>query len=73
MENAKYTYDVFIDNGLDSTSHSLQWLPNWRHDSHHFAQFNVDYFLYGTHLDEDHPSSQTEKLIIGKIRVPKYS
>jgi hypothetical protein len=28
MENARVTYEVFVQNNLDATSHSLQWLPN---------------------------------------------
>lgn len=27
MENARVTYEVFVQNNLESTSHSLQWLP----------------------------------------------
>jgi len=27
MENARVTYDVFIQNSLDATSHTLEWLP----------------------------------------------
>jgi len=26
MENAKVTYDVFVQNSLDATSHTLEWL-----------------------------------------------
>ena len=29
MENAKFTYEVFIQNTLDYTSHSVQWLPKF--------------------------------------------
>ena len=27
MEDAKQNYDIFIQNNLDYTSHSVQWLP----------------------------------------------
>lgn len=27
MENARVTYDVFVQNSLEATSHTLEWLP----------------------------------------------
>ncbi len=27
MENARVTYDIFVQNSLEATSHSLEWLP----------------------------------------------
>ena len=27
MENVKYTYEMFVQNQLDYTCHSLEWLP----------------------------------------------
>lgn len=29
MEDAKQHYDIFIQNNLDYTSHSVQWLPKF--------------------------------------------
>jgi hypothetical protein len=30
MENARVTYDIFVQNSLEATSHSLEWL-NYTH------------------------------------------
>ena len=27
MENARVTYDIFVQNTLEATSHTLEWLP----------------------------------------------
>ena len=27
MENIRMTYDVFVQNSLSATSHSMEWLP----------------------------------------------
>ncbi len=27
MENARLTYDIFVQNGLSETSHTIEWLP----------------------------------------------
>lgn len=27
MENARVTYDIFVQNSLEATSHTLEWLP----------------------------------------------
>lgn len=28
MENIKATYDVFVQNSLEATSHTIEWLKN---------------------------------------------
>ena len=29
MENAKFTYEMFIQNTIDYTCHTLEWLPQF--------------------------------------------
>lgn len=29
MENCKYTYEMYIQNSLDYTCHTLEWLPHF--------------------------------------------
>ena len=72
MENIKVTYDVFIQNALNSTTHTVQWLP-FRHDDKEYSQFTNEYFLIGTHADEELSQPQQEYIHIAKVRVPKYS
>ena len=50
MENVRVYYDIFVQNTLKSTSHSVQWLPIIESDPE-FTQFNRKYFLLGTHND----------------------
>ena len=51
MENIGLTYDVFVQNELPHTSHSLEWLPISHADPQH-AGFEFNYFLLGTHVAE---------------------
>ena len=52
MENARVAYDVFIQNSLKSTSHSVQWLP-YKLDDNDYPAFTKKYFLLGTHNEDD--------------------
>lgn len=71
MENARVTYDCFIQNTLSSTSHTLQWLPHRIQDPE-FPAFNKEYFLCGTHYTEDHGELYGKDSIqIFTIRVPR--
>jgi hypothetical protein len=52
MENVRQTFDLFIQNTLKATSHSLEWLPIGHQDPD-FKDFNQEYFLIGTHHEVD--------------------
>jgi hypothetical protein len=52
MENARVLYDVFIQNSLKSTSHSVQWLP-YHLDDNDYPAFTKKYFLLGTHNEDE--------------------
>ncbi|CDW78759.1 histone-binding protein rbbp4-like [Stylonychia lemnae] len=72
MQNCKITYDVFIKNNLECTSHSLQWLPTRSQDPDN-SQFYVQNFLIGTHYSEDHGDMfGNDSIQIAQIKVPKY-
>jgi hypothetical protein len=71
MENARVLYDVFIQNSLKSTSHSVQWLP-YQLDDNDYPAFTKKYFLLGTHNeDEEEGDKNQDSLYIGEVRVPK--
>ena len=52
MENIGLTYDLFVQNELKETSHSLEWLPISHPDPEHDG-FEFNYFLLGTHIAEE--------------------
>lgn len=47
MENVKVTYDVFVQESLETTSHTIEWLNCTKQDPE-FANFELNYFLTGT-------------------------
>ena len=51
MENVGHTYDMFIQNEIPHTSHTLQWLPISHPDPEH-PDFEFNYFLLGSHAGE---------------------
>ena len=67
MENVRGLYDLYIQNSLQRTSHSLEWLPQSHQDQEH-PEFDFNYFLMGTHLGEEGPA--TENLQLVRVRVP---
>jgi hypothetical protein len=71
MENARTTYDLFIQNSLKRTSHSLEWYNNAHQDKDH-PEFDWNYFLIGTHQDEgvEDETKIAEKLQLVRARVP---
>jgi hypothetical protein len=71
MENVKMTYDLFIQNALAATSHTVQWL-SIRTEDKTYPVFNEDYFLVGTHFSEESPQAGNDKIMLVKVRVPKY-
>lgn len=73
MDNVKVYYDIFVQNSLKSTSHSVQWLPHSEADPE-FTQFNRKYFLLGTHNEpeQEDGSAEPDELYVGMIRVPKF-
>ena len=70
MDNVRQTYDLFIQNQLSHTSHSLEHLPSISHVDDQNSKFNFEYFLLGTHTEEE---DFTDKLFLGRIRVPNQS
>ena len=52
MENVGHTYDLFIQNELPHTSHTLEWLPISHADPEFPEAFEFNYFLIGTHAGE---------------------
>lgn len=69
MENARATYDLYIQNSLTKTSHTLEWL-NLSHPDTDHSEFDWQYFLIGTHADEESGQTGSEKLQIARVRVP---
>ncbi len=73
MENARVVYDVFIQNQLMSTSHSVQWLPYQEQDPD-FPAFTKKFFLLGTHAEEqDEGTVPEESVYVASVRVPRLS
>lgn len=70
MDNAQQVCDVFIHNRLESTSHTVQWLP-YSHDDEDYPQFTKKYFLLGTHQDEG--NGKEDELYVASVSVPKLS
>ena len=68
MENIRLIYDLFIQNTLKQTSHTLEWLPIATTDEEN-SKFSFNYFLIGTHNDSLE-EGQKEFLQIMKVRVP---
>ncbi len=74
MDNVRVYYDIFVQNSLKSTSHTVQWLPMSETDPE-YSQFNRKYFLLGTHNGanegEEEASVEPDEMYIGMVRVPK--
>ena len=72
FDNSPYLYDMFIfDNDLESTSHTVEWLPN-RHENKDDNRFNTEYFLMGTHEEDEEDGTPAENSIkICSINIPK--
>jgi hypothetical protein len=73
MENVRVYYDIFVQNTLKSTSHTVQWLPISESDPE-YSQFNRKYFLLGTHneAEEEDASMEADEMYIASVRVPKF-
>ena len=67
MENFKLIYDMFVQNQLRHTSHSLEWLPRVEPAQ---PGFEYNYFLMGTHVEEDEQESTPNKLQLVRIKLP---
>ena len=63
MENVKQTYDMFIQNQLSATSHTLEWLPIGHQDPVN-TKFDLQYFILGTHIEraDDESAAPDDKL-----------
>ena len=70
MENVRATYDLFVQNQLKRTSHTLEWL-DMSQPCKDNSMFNWEYFLLGTHREEQDPG--TDQLQLTRIRVPNRS
>jgi hypothetical protein len=71
MENVKQTYDLFVQNQLAHTSHTLEWLPIGHPDPEN-SKFDLHYFILGTHIEREDDSSATpeDKLMLARVRLP---
>ena len=69
MENIRIVYDLFIQNTLKHTSHTLEWLPIETPDEEN-SKFSFNYFLIGTHNDSSSNSNTIDYLQIVKVRIP---
>lgn len=49
-------YDLFIQNQISHTSHTLEWLPISDTDQAN-PKFDFNYFLLGTHVDSSEKNS----------------
>ena len=73
MENVRATYDLFIQNQLRYTSHTLEWLPIGHTDPDN-SKFDYQYFLLGTHHDaEETTEPMKDQLQLTRVRVPNCS
>lgn len=70
MENVRTTYDLFVQNQLTRTSHTLEWL-NVGHEDPDNKVFNYEYFLIGTHRDQEVEDKEYLQLV--RMRVPNQS
>jgi len=71
MENVRQTYDLFVQNQVKHTSHTLEWLPITHVDSDD-TKFEFQYFLMGTHHDESFEDT-VDKLQLARLRLPTQS
>ena len=74
MENVKQTYDLFVQNQLEHTSHTMEWLPISHKDPEN-DKFDMNYFILGTHVEregEKNPAVE-DKLMLVKVRLPNCS
>ena len=71
MENVKQTYDMFVQNQLSATSHTLEWLPIGHQDPDN-KKFDLQYFILGTHIErvDDESATPDDKLKLVRVRVP---
>ena len=71
MENVKQTYDMFVQNQLSATSHTLEWLPIGHQDPDN-KKFDLQYFILGTHIErvDDESAAPDDKLKLVRVRVP---
>ena len=73
MENVGHTYDVFIQNEIPHTSHSIEWLPISHPDPDN-PTFEFNYFLLGTHVgepeDENEQVQTHDELQLSRVRTP---
>jgi hypothetical protein len=71
MENVKQTYDMFVQNQLPATSHTLEWLPIGHQDPDN-KKFDLQYFILGTHIErvDDESATPDDKLKLVRVRVP---
>jgi len=74
MENIGMTYDLFVQNELQHTSHSLEWLPISHQDPER-KDFEFSYFLLGTHAAEGEESAEPalqakNQLQLARVRLP---
>ena len=66
MENVRLTYDFFIQNQLKYTSHTIEWLPQSHLDPSD-SNFDVHYFLMGTHIERLEEESVTSNSLQDKL------
>lgn len=75
MENVQLTYDLFVQNQLKYTSHSLEWLPI-SHEDPDNQQFDYQYYILGTHIEREEDDQQdlqnlpADKLQLVRLRTP---
>ena len=69
MENVKQTYDLFVQNQLPATSHTLEWLPIGHQDPSH-SMFDFHYFILGTHIEREDSDLPADKLKLARVRLP---
>ena len=76
-ENAPHLYDmIIIDRSLESTSHTVQWLP-MREECQEDSRFTTEYFLMGTHNEEEgegeEVSIKPDSVKICSVNIPKLN
>ena len=67
------TYELFVQNQLKYTSHSLEWLPISHVDPVN-QLFDYQYFLLGTHIEredgQEHANQEADQLQLARLRTP---
>jgi len=74
-ENAPHLYDmIVIDKSLESTSHTVQWLP-LREESKEDDRFTTEYFLMGTHneAEDEDQTSVKDSIMVCSVNLPKLN